>query len=260
MPHDQPPKEGNFRPILESIARVKGSLTAVFGDFACMAACAYALQTREEEYLDVAKRYERKELNQFAKAMGFMVNEMEAHPFTDLLGPYFCEVQSKFSRDAGGEFYTPQEVGRAMAKMSIDSDAVIEAAKPVTINDPAAGSAGLILSLAEEFAKAGAIDLMRVTCQDISKVACDMAYINTTLWGIPTQIIWGDTLRNSRHKVWENIHWHRVGEPLREQAQTLKRLLTEPPPKAEALPEPDKTSEPKRPLSNQVIQQEWKFD
>jgi type I restriction-modification system DNA methylase subunit len=229
-----------------------------------MAACAYAVQTREEEYLSVAGKYQREELNEFARAMGYLVNEMDDHPFTDVLGPYYCEVQSKFTRDAGGEFYTPQEVARVMAKMSINVKEVIEANKPVTINDPAAGSAGLILSLAEEFAEAKAVDLMRVTCQDISKIGCDMAYINMTLWGIPSRIIWGDTLRATVNKQWENIHWHRVGEPLREQVKYFMRVLETEPPKAAAKPQQfSETANVGRDVTfKEAIngQQEWTFE
>lgn len=262
MPSQHPPKESNFRPILENIARTKGSLVSVFSDFVCMAACAYACQTREEEYLEVAGRYQREELNKFAKAMGYMVLEMESKPYTDILGVYYCEVQSKFTRDAGGEFYTPQEIGKLMAKISANAKAVTEAGKPITINDPAAGSGGLILSVAEEFAEAKAVDLIRATCQDISKTGCDMAYINTTLWGIPARIIWGDTLRNPVRGQWENIHWHRVGEPLREQFNSLMEIIKD-------IPTPMPTKAVETAVSNerdlrfqtsQTGQQEWLFE
>ncbi|MCU0750720.1 MAG: hypothetical protein MUF13_14360, partial [Akkermansiaceae bacterium] len=48
---------------------------------------------------------------------------------------------------------------------------------------------------------------LRVTAIDISKVACDMCFINTTLWGIPTEVIHGDTLRLEFRASWRNIHW-----------------------------------------------------
>lgn len=261
MPTKHPSKEGDFRVILERIARTKGSLVSVFSDFACMSACAYAAQTREEEYLQVAGGYEREELNEFAKAMSCMVMEMEAKPFTDILGVYYCEVQSKFTRDAGGEFYTPQEIGKLMAKISVNAPAVIEAGKPITMNDPASGSGGLILSVAEEFAEAEAVDLIRATCQDISKTACDMAYINTTLWAIPARIIWGDTLRATVRGQWENIHWHRVGEPLREQVNAMMELLKAEPKPAKAERTPSQTSSPDLHCrTGHAGQQEWVFE
>lgn len=265
MSISQPPRGENFRAILENIARTKGSLVSIFSDFACMAACAYAMQTRESEYLSIAKQYDRTELNAFAKAMGCMVMEMESKPYVDILGVYYCEVQSKFTRDAGGEFYTPQEVGKLMAKISVNAKAVIAEGKPITINDPAAGSGGLVLSVAEEFSEAGAVDLIRATCQDISKTACDMAYINTTLWGVPARIIWGDTLRNTHRGQWENVHWHRVGEPLREQFKLVQNLIDTDPRKQPSLSnDQKKAAEASAERDIQIVansagQQEWTF-
>ncbi len=47
---------------------------------------------------------------------------------------------------------------------------------------------------------------LRVTAIDISRTACDMAFINTTLWGIPTRIIHGNTLSMECWAAWSNIH------------------------------------------------------
>jgi len=245
----------DFRTVLEEIAYGKGSLITVFSDYACMAACAYAMQTREKEYLSVAGRYSREELERFAKAMAFMVEEMEQKPFEDLLGAYQCDVQSKLSRDLGGEFYTPGAIGELMAKVGADVLEAVNRGRPVSINDPASGSGGLILSLAQEFAKAQAVDLMRVTCQDISKIACDMAYINTTLWGVPARIIWGDTLRRTVEAKWENIHWHRVGEPMRERLSDIMDMESSDP--AEGV---TPTEDPPECDTDQRGQIEWRFD
>ena len=223
----KPPAESDFRKIVASIARSRNSPFETFTDFVCMAACALANQTRDEEYLSVAKRYSRDLLNLFAQALACLINEMEAHPFTDILGPYYLEIGSKFSRDLRGEFYSPKAIGDMMAGVLIDVDAVIEKGRPISVSDPASGSGGMILSLAERFSKATAVDLLRVTCQDISKAACDMAYVNLTLWGIPSRIIQGDTLRATVDREWRNIHWFRVGEPDRERIQQLQSFLSQ---------------------------------
>lgn len=246
----------DFRPILEDIARSLNSPFETFSDFACLAACALSCQTREEEYLSVARGYSREHLDLFSQALAFLIDEMEAHPFTDILGPYYIEVGSKFSRDLRGEFYSPKPIGDFMAQVLVDSEAVIEKGRPITVSDPASGSGGLLLSVAERFSKAGAVDLLRVTCQDISKLACDMAYINLTLWGIPARIIHGDTLRNTIERDWRNVHWFRVGEPEREKVQQLSQLLSG------AFPVAPKV-DPAPPPSNcqdDYGQQEWVFE
>jgi type I restriction-modification system DNA methylase subunit len=162
---------------------------------------------------------------------------MEEFPFNDLLGPYYCEINAKSGRDFRGEFYTPREISTLMVRMIVDVEEVIERGVPISVSEPACGSGGMVLALAEEFAKAKAVDLIRATAQDISRVACDMAYVNLTLWGIPSHIIWGDTLRNTTKASWKNIHWARVGEDNRLAMKEAFRLLggapSEPPPPQE---------------------------
>jgi hypothetical protein len=41
---------------------------------------------------------------------------------------------------------------------------------------------------------------------DINPVACDMTFINTTLWGIPCTVIHGNTLSLQTWAQWVNIH------------------------------------------------------
>lgn len=229
-PHETKKNQNDdFRKILEAIAQKHSSIVEIFTDFACMSACALAMQSREDEYMSVAKRYQQEELKQFAIAYACLVEEMNAHEFTDILGPYYSEIGSNFTRQNRGEFYTPQPVCEMMARMIVDVDKVVEEGKPLSVNEPAGGSGGAILALAKLFAPSKTVDLLRVTCQDISKLACDMAYINLTLWGVPARIIHGDTLRMTIEHDWRNIHWFRVGEHDREQVRSftsaIKRLF-----------------------------------
>ena len=48
---------------------------------------------------------------------------------------------------------------------------------------------------------------LRVTAIDINRTACDMAFINTTLWGIPTRVIHGNSLSLECWAAWSNIHY-----------------------------------------------------
>lgn len=227
LPHEQP--EENFRKVIETVAARRGDIVRVYSDFVCMAACALAMGAREAEYLELAKTYAKEDLEQFGRALGMLVEEMEADPFEDVLGRFYNEIASRFTRDMGGEFYTPKPVRDLMARVTVDVEANVAAGRPITVNEPASGSGGMILSLAECFARAKAVDLLRVTCQDVSKLACDMAYVNLTLWGVPARIVWGDTLRGTVRQTWRNIHWHRVGEHTRERIAHFMELLRTPP-------------------------------
>jgi hypothetical protein len=224
-PKNGPEKSKGFREEIVELARTRGSAVEVFGDFCRMAACSLAAQTREAEYLAVAKRYQRDELDKLGRALGQLITEMEAQPFTDLLGPCYITVASPATIESRGEFYTPREISQAIARLLMDVDAIVEKGSPVTVLEPAAGSGGMVLALTELFAPAKAVDLLRVTCWDVSPVACDMAYINLTLWGVPAEIVCGNSLSRERRSVHTNIHWHRVGEPQRLMVEAMREFL-----------------------------------
>jgi type I restriction-modification system DNA methylase subunit len=174
----------DYRSIINSIAHTKSSQLQVFADFCKIAACALALSSREDEYYGIATRYSSDEMHEFSTAFSSLVNEMEEKPFTDILGDYYLEVASHSSKQARGEFFTPPEISKLMARMLFDVDAVKTKGLPITVNEPACGSGGMVLAVAELFAP-DCVDLLRVTCQDINPLATDMCYINTTLWGFP---------------------------------------------------------------------------
>jgi hypothetical protein len=196
---------GNYRKIIESIARTRSSQLQVFADFCRMSACALSLLKREPEYLEIAGRYTRDELSDISQALANLVNEMEEKPFTDILGDYYLEVASHSSKQARGEFYTPPQISKLMAGMLFNVEAVKAKGVPITVNEPACGSGGMVLAVAELFAP-DSVDLLRVTCQDINPLSADMTFINTTLWGIPAQVILGDTIRMTETARWKNPH------------------------------------------------------
>ncbi|MEO0447038.1 MAG: N-6 DNA methylase [Verrucomicrobiota bacterium] len=197
-----------------------------------MVACCYSAGQRKEEYLSVAGHYEKEELTKMAKAMAMLVNEMEAHPFRDVLGPYCTEITAKSTVAARGEFHTPQEVAEVMARLSLNPDEVIEKGKPITVSDPCCGSGGLVLSLAKLFApkaegEPSHVDLIRATLVDVNPIAADMAFINTTLWGIPAEIILGNSLQLELRAGWKNLHWARVGEDQRRETENMVGKMQE---------------------------------
>ncbi len=213
-----------YRNIIEDLARRRSSTLTVFSDFCRMSACALAAGTRDKEYLAVATNYDRDELKRMAEALALLIREMEEAPFTDVLGEFYLSVASHSSKQARGEFFTPQPVSRLMAQMTVDVEAVRAKGRPITVNEPACGSGGMILALAQLFAP-DSVDLLRVTAQDINPVAVDMCYINTALWGIPCRIILGDTIRRNITQQWSNIHWFRVNEPERQKMAEMLSLL-----------------------------------
>jgi type I restriction-modification system DNA methylase subunit len=197
---------GDFRKILERISH-RHDTRRVFDAFTRLAACALAAQTREAEYLEEARQWEKPDLDLFAEALGALVNKMETHPFEDVLGGCYMEFAlSSKGQQWNGEFHTPKHVCDLMAQMVIGDMASLPAEGQITVCEPACGAGAMILSLAQvcppEIRRR-----LRVTAIDISRTACDMAFINTTLWGVPTRIIHGNSLSNEFWAAWSNIHY-----------------------------------------------------
>jgi hypothetical protein len=199
------PPPDDFRQILESISHRHGTMS-VFDTFTRFAACCLAAQTREAEYLEEAKRWEKPELELFGKALGALVLEMESKPFEDVLGGHYMEFAlSSKGQQRNGEFHTPKTICDLMARITLGDMESLPAEGPITVCEPACGAGAMVLSLAEACSPEVRRRL-RVTAIDINRIACDMAFINTSLWGIPTRIIHGNSLSNEYWAAWSNIH------------------------------------------------------
>jgi hypothetical protein len=117
-----------------------------------------------------------------------------------------------------GEFHTPKHVCDLMAGIVL-GDMALPAEGSITVCEPACGAGAMILSLGEACSPEVRRRL-RVTAIDISRTACDMAFINTTLWGIPTRVIHGNSLSNEYWAAWSNIHYIAPWLPLALRPQT----------------------------------------
>lgn len=200
------PPRSDFRKILDRISH-RHSTRNVFDAFVRFAACALAYGTREGEYLEEAKRWDKAELGLFAEALGALVLEMEIRPFEDVLGRYYMEFAlSAKGQQWNGEFHTPKPICDLMARVTLGDVESLPKEGPITVCEPACGAGAMILS----FGEACPPDVrrrLRVTAMDVSRAACDMAFVNTTLWGIPTRVIHGNSLSLECWAAWSNIHY-----------------------------------------------------
>ena len=108
-------------------------------------------------------------------------------------------------------------------------DQDLPAEGPITVCEPACGACAMILSVAQ-ICSPEARRRLRVTAIDINRTACDMAFINTTLWGIPTRVIHGNALSGEYWAAWSNIHYIAPWLPFALRNQTPDALAQGQPP------------------------------
>ena len=195
----------DFRKVLARLSH-RHDTRLVFDAFIRFSACALAAETREAEYLEEVKRWEKADMILFAEALGALTLEMESRPFEDVVGGYYTEFTlSQKGQQWNGEFHTPKSICDLMARLAIGDMNSFPVEGPITVCEPACGAGAIILSFAEA-CPPEVRRRLRVTAIDINRTACDMTFINTTLWGIPTRVIHGNTLSMEYWAAWSNIH------------------------------------------------------
>jgi hypothetical protein len=212
--------------LLTGISQGRRNLRETFESFVLLTACACSAGNREEEYLREIARWDTESQSLFPKCFELLVACMEAEPLQDMLGPIYMELGSASTQKWGGEFYTPLSVGKLMARMTL-GDFKVPIDRPLSFCEPACGSGGMILAAAETMIERGYSPLnMEVTCVDVSKLACDMCYVNLTLSGIPAQVIHGNTLSLECWGGWRTVTWPMRRGQLAGKELELFRLLT----------------------------------
>ncbi|WP_296874631.1 type I restriction-modification system subunit M [uncultured Methanobrevibacter sp.] len=114
---------------------------------------------------------------------------------SDILGDAYEYLMSQFASEAGkkgGEFYTPQEVSKILAKIvTLGKD------KIKTVYDPACGSGSLLLRISKE------AKVAKFYGQELNTTTYNMARMNMILHGVKYDefdIRQGDTLEDEQHK------------------------------------------------------------
>jgi len=191
---------------IEKLDRDKG-LYDLFRDFCEMAYCAHAKLTAgpdradelEARYMQIVGGYSNKDtVRAFPEMLAIAWRAIEGGG-CDFLGSVASQMEVLNARV--GQFFTPYEVSRMMAEMSLqDVGSVIEANGYVTVAEPASGAGGMVLATADVLEKNGFDPSlhMLVNAVDISPLCFHMTYLQTTLRGIPALVELGDTLRNTR--------------------------------------------------------------
>ncbi|MEU7156063.1 N-6 DNA methylase [Streptomyces chrestomyceticus] len=203
-----------YRDAVKLLAANTGSkrMSEVFDNFVEMAALTLrnavdvrgseSWEAREAQYLQVADRYSRTELDCFAHALALVITEMERDP-CDVLGHLYMELE--LGNERLGQHYTPYSIARLMAEMQISS--VVEQVNSrgfVTFYEPASGAGAFIIALSQVMLGHGLNPQtqLHVTVEDIAPQAMHMVYVHLSLLHIPAVVCRRDTLTLETFDAW----------------------------------------------------------
>ena len=122
----------------------------VFRDFVTVAALSVHNSLRgpryddlEAEYLQIAGRYERDELEGFARLLGILIALLDAEP-KDILGQLYMSLE--LGNTNTGQFFTPPEVSELMAQVTYGEELKTLNKPFITLCEPACGAGGMVLA------------------------------------------------------------------------------------------------------------------
>ncbi|NUQ96147.1 MAG: SAM-dependent DNA methyltransferase [Streptomyces sp.] len=190
----------SYREIVKLLAANTGAkrMSDVFDNFVEMAALALrnavdirgseAWEAREGQYLQIAGRYSRTELDCFAEALALVTVEMQREP-CDVLGHLYMELE--LGNERLGQFYTPYDVAQLMAQMQIDS--VVEQVQRdgfANVYEPSCGAGAFMVALSQAMLEhsLNPQTQLHVTAEDIAPQAVHMIYVQLTLLHIPAVV------------------------------------------------------------------------
>ena len=206
--------ETHERDIIKTLEKIDPSRTMPekWRDFLTLASCAHknaALpqhseqwRANETKYMDVVERYKaknrREDITGYAEALGSLTLAV-ARTGDDTLGRLHMEIAPNTNL---GQFYTPYSVAQLMAKMSMGSlkeeqlEKLDNGSGYLDMSDPACGAGVMALATIDEFENQGVDPRkhLRAYLTDVDERACDMAFLNMALRGIPAVITHGNTI------------------------------------------------------------------
>lgn len=175
----------------------------VWADFVYMTAATLSnavdkahFENREKNYLAVARKYSKAELEAVAEMFALVVTGMDENPDQDFLGELFMGLD--LGNQYKGQFFTPYDVCRMMAQITGTDDIKVKTERQgwVSVNDCCCGAGALLVAFANECRRREINYQTSIlfTAQDIDLTAGLMCYIQLSLLGCPGYVVIGNTL------------------------------------------------------------------
>ena len=169
-------------------------------------------EEREKRYLQIMNKHDKKVqqliVEIFSQIYALLSNMINPHiGFGDYLGELY--MRSETSNKHAGQFFTPYNLSKLTAAISVDAQVVrdcMEADGILSINEPACGSAGMIVAALDVLYNRERFNIGRnlfIECSDIDSRCVHMAYLQLALAGVPAVVYRRDTLTMTTWEMWE---------------------------------------------------------
>lgn len=165
---------------------------------------------KEKRYQAIMRRYDENAREKLAEAFAdvyVLLSSQVENGFGDYLGELY--MQSGTSNSRSGQFFTPYHVSLACAEATVSEDMLkphMENDTILTANEPACGSAGMIIALVDILHNKYHFNYARnlfVECSDIESRCVHMAYLQLALAGVPAVVYRRDTLTMKTYERWD---------------------------------------------------------
>lgn len=195
----------------------------VFSDFVELAALAISnsvdrvqFDSREARYLSIVGKYTPEEVSVFPKILGKLVlcyeeqvsgpsagnGELPRCELDDVLGSLYMNFE--LGNEHTGQFFTPYEVSKMMAKMLIQDGEDVRSRGVLRLHEPACGAGGMVIAYADALLSAGINyqQCLHAVCVDIDPCCVHMAYLQLSLLNIPAVVVHGNALSMEEWGRW----------------------------------------------------------
>lgn len=145
---------------------------------------------REQEYLNIVKKYENDEVKTFADMLGLLALALEEKP-EDVLG--WIYMTSGMGSKAAGQFFTPYHLSELCAGLLLPEP---QEDRKIYLNEPSCGGGGMIIASVTALKNKG-FDYQKnleVVAQDLDWKGVYMCYLQLSLLGVRAICVQGDTL------------------------------------------------------------------
>lgn len=174
---------------------------------------------RVARFREVASGYTSEEMHRFAELLGHLINVL-GDEMTDALGQLYMSLD--LGNERLGQFFTPYDLSLLTAQMTVgDLTEELKSKDYITVHEPACGSGGMIIAVADSLQRAGVNyqQAMHVSAVDLDITAVHMTYVQLSLLFIPAVVTHGNTLSMEIRDAWPtpahilNGWWWRLKQP-----------------------------------------------